>query len=99
MVAVTGTVKQVAPNAGCKVLKVELPATATTGDTFTITLANTGIKTIEAVYGFIHSTTDSIVIADTAITTSVANGALTVTCSGAASGAKKRVYMIVADSV
>lgn len=84
------------PAMGMKILKVETAATADDGDTIAITLANYGIKTVEAVLGFTHSTTDSIIITE-APTTAVSAGVLTITIGGSTDN-KKRVFLVWGES-
>jgi len=79
-----------------KLLRIETAATADNGDTIVITLADYGMKTVEAVLGFTHSTTDSIVITE-APTTAVATGVLTITIGGSTTD-KKRVFLVFGDS-
>jgi hypothetical protein len=90
MAAVTGTVTEVAPNAGAKMLIVT--ATTDDGDTIAITLADYGITTFQAILGQTHSTTDSIVITE-APTTAVSDGVLTITVGGSTDD-KKRVFIV-----
>ena len=55
-----------------KVIWVETPATADAADYVTIVLADYGCKTLEAVDGWSHTTTDSVVVVErmeTAVTT------------------------------
>jgi len=92
MAAVTGTVTEVAPNAGAKMLIVTAPATTDGGDTIAITLADYGITTFQAILGQTHSTTDSIVITE-APTTAVSDGVLTITVGGSTAD-KKRVFIV-----
>ena len=91
------TVKEALPNLGMKCIKIETPATADTGDTIAIKLADYGIKTLEAIQGFVHTTTDSVVVEE-APTTSVSSGTLTITIGGSSVSNKKRVYLIWGDS-
>lgn len=90
------TVKDYIPNLGGKMIKIETPATADDGDTIDVTLSNYGIKTVEAILGFTHSTTDSVIITE-APTTSVTSGVLTITIGGSTDN-KKRVFLIFGDS-
>jgi len=91
-------VRELEPNTGFKCIKVEVPATADTSDTVAITLANYGLKTVEAVQGFVHTTEDSVIIAE-APTTAVSAGVLTITLGGSGQNNKKRVYLVYGDSV
>jgi hypothetical protein len=79
-----------------RLLKIETVATADDTDTIILTLADYGISTIEAILGFTHSTTDSIVITQ-APTTSVTSGVLTITVGGSTDD-KKRVFLVFGDS-
>ena len=88
--------KEIEPSLGMKIIKVETAATADNGDTIAITLANYGIKTVEAILGFTHSTTDSIVITE-APTTAVSSGVLTITIGGSTAD-KKRVFLVFGES-
>jgi len=78
--------------AGFTEILVETAATADVGDTVVLTLANYGIVTFLAIDGYVHSTTDSIVIKEEP-TTAVSSGVLTVTLTSATN--KKRVYSII----
>lgn len=62
------------------------------GDTFTVTLADYGIKKFLAILGFIHTTSGSVVVQEQP-TTSVTTGVLTVTVGGSTDN-KERVYEI-----
>ena len=77
-------------------LKIETADTADDGDTIVVTLADYGMKTIEGILGFTHSTTDSVVITE-APTTSVTSGVLTITIGGSTDN-KKRVIYVFGDS-
>ena len=79
-----------------KLLRIETAATADDGDTIVVTLADYGMKTIEGILGFTHSTTDSVVITE-APTTSVSSGVLTITVGGSTDN-KKRVFLVYGDS-
>ena len=79
-----------------KLLRIETEATADNADTIVITLADYGMKTVEGILGFTHSTTDSIVITE-APTTAVATGVLTITIGGSTAN-KKRVFLVYGDS-
>ena len=98
MTAATLThIRELVPNAGFKCIKVELATTADDGDTYAITLATYGMKTFEAIEGWIHTTEDSVVVAE-APTTAVSAGVLTITVGGSTDN-KKRVYLVYGDSV
>ena len=61
-----------------KVLWVETAATADATDYITIVLATYGAKTLEAVDGWVHTTTDSIVTVER-MTTEVTTGTMVAT--------------------
>lgn len=63
------------------------------GDTFTVTLANFGIVTFISASGFVHTTTNSVVVSE-APTTAVSAGVLTVTVGGSSVTNKKRWFTI-----
>jgi len=79
-----------------KLLRIESDATVDDGDTILVTLADYGFKTVEAVAGYAHTTTDSIIVAEQP-TTSVTAGVLTITVGGATDNLK-RVYLVYGDS-
>ena len=87
------TIKEIAPNAGLKLVTVETAATVDSNDTIAITLANYGIVRFLSIFGATHTTDGSVVITE-APTTSVTSGVLTVTVGGASSN-QVRVYTIV----
>lgn len=92
MAAVTGTVVDVSPAMGAKMLLVTTPATADDGDTIAVTLADFGVSTFLGILGQTHSTEDSIVITE-APTTAVSTGVLTITVGGSTDN-KKRVFIV-----
>jgi hypothetical protein len=95
MAAVTGSIiKEVAPNAGVKVLQVVTPATADSSDTVAVDLTTFGCANISGIMGFTQSTTGSVVITE-APTTAVSSGVLTITIGGATSD-KARTYIVFA---
>jgi len=70
------------------------PATADTGDTFTVILNKYGSGFFLGLTGFKHTTTNSVVVDMTgAPTTSVTSGTLTVTVGGSTN--EKSVYKIL----
>jgi hypothetical protein len=75
-----------------KIVKITTAATVDDGDTILMTLADYGMAAIDAILGFTHSTTDSIIISE-APTTSVTTGVLTITVGGSTDD-KKRVFLI-----
>lgn len=92
MGAVTGTVIDVSPALGAKMLLVTTANTVDDGDTIAITLADHGMSRFDAILGQTHSTEDSIVITETP-TTAVSAGVLTITVGGSTDD-KKRVFII-----
>lgn len=90
----TSIVTQVAPNAGRTIVLVETPNTADTADTIAITLASYGITTLLSVVGCVHTTENSVMVAE-APTTAVSAGVLTITVGGSTVSDKKRVYTII----
>ncbi len=75
-----------------KEVKVLVPETAVSDDTFTFTLAKANATKIVGIEGFVANTEGSIVVAE-APTTSVTSGVLTVTIGGTAV-TKSRMYVI-----
>lgn len=86
------SVRDQVPQQGAKQLVITTPATADSGDTIDLTLSRYGITTFLAVSGFIHTTENSVVVAE-APTTAVATGVLTITLGGATND-KKRVFIV-----
>ncbi len=83
-----GTVTQVAPNPGVKVLMLELPDTVIGGtDTVQIDLGDHGAKTLLAIDVYDQTTTGSVVVSE-APTTVVTSGVLVITLGGSDTGAK-----------
>lgn len=91
------TIREVLPNPGVVCIKIETAATVDDGDTIAVTLADYGMKTLEGVIGFIHTTTDSVIVQEQP-TTSVTSGVATITVGGSTDD-KKRVYFLFGDSV
>lgn len=81
------------PQLGMTTLIVETPNTTDTSDTIAITLADYGITTFLGVYGMVHTTEGSVVVAE-APTTAVSSGVLTITVGGSTVSDKKRVYVV-----
>ena len=92
MAAVTGTVRDVTPNLGAKMLMVTAPNTTDNADTIAITLSDFGMSTFLAIIGQTHTTDDSVIITE-APTTSVTTGVLTITVGGSTAN-KKRTFII-----
>jgi len=92
MAAVTGTVTEIAPNAGVKMLQVTTPATADASDTVSVDLTQYGCTNIHGIIGFTESTTGSVVVTE-APTTAVSSGTLTITIGGSTDN-KARTFII-----
>lgn len=71
---------------------VETPATADSGDTFTVVLAKYGMTAIKSIKEWKHTTNYSVMVPGTS-TTSVTTGTLTVTLTGGETNLK-RVFLI-----
>lgn len=91
MVAITGTVYD-ARQGDSGYIKVTTAATADDGDTITVDLTDYGATGIDWILGWIHSTTDSVLVQEQP-TTSVSSGILTITVGGSTDD-KKRTYLI-----
>lgn len=76
-----------------KELVIETPATSDTGDTIALDLADYGIMTFLGIYGVVHTTEGSVVVAE-APTTSVSTTTLTITVGGSSASNYKRVYVV-----
>jgi hypothetical protein len=94
MAAETGTVYEVAPALGVKVLKVKVGATADDGDTVAVDLKKHGCTLIDGIIGFTESTTGQVIITE-APTTTVASGVLTITIGGSTDN-KARTFIVYA---
>lgn len=68
-------------------------ATVDDGDTLTVTLSDYGINNFLGASGFIHTTEDSVIVAE-APTTAVSSGVLTLTVGGSTDN-KKRTYTVL----
>lgn len=83
-----GTVTEQAPNAGVKVLMLELPDTVIGGtDTVQVDLGDFGCKTLLSIDVYDQTTTGSVVVSQ-APTTVVTSGILVITLGGSDTGAK-----------
>lgn len=91
------TIREVAPALGIKMILIETAATVDTGDTIALTLANYGITTFTGIYGMVHTTANSVIVAE-APTTAVASGVLTITVGGSAVSDKVRTYLVFGRS-
>lgn len=89
------TITDVVPQQGLKIITVETPATADTGDTIDITLADLGASTLLGITGYTHSTENEVVIQE-APTTTFSSGVLTITIGGSTNSDEKRFYVIYA---
>ncbi|MFA5406732.1 MAG: hypothetical protein WC307_05235 [Candidatus Nanoarchaeia archaeon] len=72
---------------------VKTAATVDDGDTIVMILPDCGIKTLESIQGWAHSTSNSVVITE-APTTSVTTGTLTITVGGSTDN-MIRIYKVV----
>jgi len=79
-----------------KYIYIETAATADDTDTFTVTLASYGAKTLEAVDAWTHSTEDDIIINEEG-TCTVSSGVVTFTIGGSTDN-KKRVVRFICNS-
>jgi hypothetical protein len=77
-----------------KQLIVETPNTADTGDTIVIDLTKYACTKIEDIHGTVHTTENSVVVAE-APTTEVSSNELTITIGGSTVSDKKRVYRVL----
>ena len=84
--------REAVPEQGLKILAVELPATVDDGDTFAIDLSTYGGSTFIGHQGFIQTTANSVIVAETN-TTAVSGTTLTVTIGGSTDN-KKRTLII-----
>lgn len=89
----TSTITDSVPALGRKMIMVETPNTADTGDTIAITLADYGMTTFLGILGQSHDTENSIVTTE-APTTAVSAGVLTITTGGTGNTDAKRVYIV-----
>lgn len=89
-----GTIKEVTPNLGVKLIQVVTAATVVSADTFTVDLSDYGCTNIHGILGFVETTAGSVVATE-APTTSVTTSTLTVTVGGSAVTAV-RTYLIYA---
>ena len=89
----TSTITDSIPALGRKMIMVETPNTADTGDTVSIVLADYGITTFLGILGFAHSTENSVVITE-APTTAVTTGTLAITVGGTLNTDDKRVFIL-----
>ena len=77
-----------------KKIYVTAPATADDGDTFDVDVRDFGCTKIMGIFGFIHTTTDSVIVEE-APTTATNSSVITVTVGGSTDN-KKRFYIIYA---
>ena len=86
-----GTVTEVAPNAGIKILYVAFPATAIGGtDTVQVDLNDYGCTTLHGIEVYDETTAGSVVVAATP-TTVVTSGVLVITLGGSATCVKTAI--------
>ena len=91
MAAITGTVTD-ARQGDVGWIKVVTAATADDGDTIAVDLTDYGATGIDFVLGWIHSTTDSVLVQEQP-TTAVSSGTPTITVGGSTDNAK-RTYLV-----
>jgi hypothetical protein len=89
-----GTIKEISPNLGVKVIQIVTAATVVSADTFTVDLGDYGCTNIHGILGFVETTAGSVVVSE-APTTAVSAGVLTVTVGGT-SVTKARTYIVYA---
>ena len=75
-----------------RTIKVTTAATVDDGDTIVVDLTKYGATGIDSILGFIHTTEDSVIVAEQP-TTAVSAGVLTITVGGSTDD-KKRTYLI-----
>lgn len=91
MPAVTGTIYD-ARQGDSGYIKVTTEATVNDGDTIDVDLSLYGATGIDWIMGWIHSTTDSVLVQEQP-TTSVTDSTLTITVGGSTDN-KKRTYLV-----
>lgn len=87
-----GTRQSVLPNIGATLISLVTAATVDDGDTITVDLTAYGCRNIHGIWGFIETTTGSVVVAE-APTTAVSSGTLTITVGGSTDD-KVRCFLI-----
>ena len=95
----TSTRKEMITAMGAKLVvlsTIDSPTLTGGTDTLTMTLADYGLKQVLAVKGYVHTTDNSVMVAD-AGTTAVATGILTYTTESANDN-KKRVVLVYGES-
>ena len=91
MVAVTGVITD-ARQGDVGWIKVTAPATTDDTNTIAVDLTDYGATGIDFIMGWIHTTTDSILVQEQP-TTAVSSGTLTITVGGSTDN-KKRTYLV-----
>ena len=91
MAAVTGVITD-ARQGDVGWIKVVAPATTDDTDTIAVDLTDYGATGIDWIIGYIHTTTDSVLVQEQP-TTSVTTGTLTITVGGSTDN-KKRTYLV-----
>jgi hypothetical protein len=89
----TSTVRYGALTNGITEIVIETPSTTDTADTVVVDLSNYGIELLLSVEGFVHTTANSVIVAE-APTTAVSSGNLTITGGGSTVTDKIRVYYV-----
>ena len=80
IIAYGGTVKDVVPALGVKVLLVSTPSGFVGGtDNFTIDLNDYGCTKVHAIFASSQTTTGTVLVASTAAVTGTSNGVITIT--------------------
>ena len=82
VLATGGTIKEIAPNAGVKVLLVTLPTTFVGGtDTYEVDLTAYGCTKASAIFATSQTTAGTVLVAATAAITGISSGVATITTS------------------
>jgi hypothetical protein len=95
-IGTTCRIRSAIPNIGGKLITVVTPATADTGDTIAITLADYGATAIRGIWGNTETTDGSVVITE-APTTAVSSGTLTITTGGSGNTDHRRSYLVLLE--
>jgi len=88
-----GTITEILPNAGVKMIQVVTAATVDSDDTFDVDLSDYGCTNIHGILGFAENTAGSIVVTE-APTTAVSSSVLTITVKGSSNDDTVRTYII-----
>lgn len=75
--------------------RITLPTTTTSVDTFTVDLyENFGISRLLGLYDFTHTTEDSVIVEESAASSSVDRGVLTITINGTTLATKRALAVL-----